>query len=255
MLHDVVSLMLGCVGIYMVQEPGAFRLTVLAGIVLAGLCWYSCSVYTRLWNRKFRITLTHHFLCALASISTLLFTIVFASLHYTEDAALASIALWQVQLNGDSAWSEHTFAKAYDKVRDLGTEDFSHAPPPGSPNEFIPTNHDESRQTAASTYADEACRHFAHTRPFLSKIVWSSPGIPSETIFQDVRAWQEHNPNYPPVRAIEIAARQIKEGLEPQVPRIIYLSRITVAALFILLQLIPFGLIGWAAYRDIKVRY
>ena len=238
----------------MVKEPGSFRLTVLAGILLAGLCWYLCAVYTRMWNKRFRITLTHHMLCGFASLCTLFFTVLFASLAYTKEAALASISLWQVQLNNDQAWADRTFAKAYDKVKDLGTEDFSNAPPPGSPGSLIPTNSDEARQTAASTYANEACRHFDARRPFLSKVVWSSPGVPSDIIFQDVRKWHETNPNYPPARAIDIAAIQIKEGLDPQAPRVISLSRTALTALFLLIQVIPFGLIGWAAYRDIKAR-
>ncbi len=254
MALDLVSLLLGCIPIFMVREPGRFRLIVLAGVVLAAICWYLATVYTHLWNKRYKVTTTHHVLCAFASVCTLFFTILFASLYYTKDAALLSINAWQLQLNSDQPWSERTFAKAYDKVKDLGIEDFSSAPPPGTMNSFIPTNHDESRQTAASTYANEACKHFDTKRPFLSKVVWSSPGVPSETIFEDVREWHKHNPNYPPARAIDIAATQIKDGLTPQVPRVIRLSRMTVTSLFLLIQLVPFGLIGWAAYRDIKVR-
>src|SRR5690242_5288390 len=102
MLLDVMSLLLGCIPIFSFKEPGAFRITVLAGVVLAALCWYLCSVYTRLWNKRFRITLTHHVLCAFASLCTLVFTILFASLYYTKDAALGSIALWQAQLSHDT---------------------------------------------------------------------------------------------------------------------------------------------------------
>jgi hypothetical protein len=254
MFWDLLSLLFGCVALFKLKEPGAFGLTVLLGIVLAGLCWYLCSVYTRLWNKRFRITLTHHVLCGFASICTLLFTILFASLVYTKDAALASIALWQTQLSADEMWGERTYSKAYDRVKELGTEDFSSAPPPGIPGSFIPTNSDEARETAASVYANEACRHFDTKRPFLSTVVWSSPGVPSETIFQDVRTWHLKNPNYPPSRAIEIAATQVRDGLNPQAPRVIYLSRLSVAGLFVLIQMIPFGLIGWAAYRDIKVK-
>jgi hypothetical protein len=254
MLTDLFSLLFGCIPIFMLKEPGSFRVTVLIGILLAGLCWYVCSVYTRLWNKKYHITLTHHVLCGFATLCTLFFTILFASLAYTKDAALASISLWQAQLNSDQAWAERTFARAYDKVKDLGVEDFSNAPPPGSPGSLIPTNSDEARQTAASTYSNEACRHFDAKRPFLSKVVWSSPGVPSDIIFQDVRKWHETNPNYPPARAIEIAANQIKEGLNPQAPRVISLSRLSVSGLFLLIQAVPFGLIGWAAYRDIKAR-
>ena len=49
-------------------------------------------------------------------------------------------------------------------------------------------------------------------------------------------------------------ATQIKEGLEPQAPRVVQLTRTAVGLFFVLVQAIPFGLIGWAAYTDIKVR-
>ena len=52
------------------------------------------------------------------------FVILFPSLFYTKDVALASITLWQQQLKTDSSWADDTFAKAYDKVKELGIEDF-----------------------------------------------------------------------------------------------------------------------------------
>lgn len=254
MLLDFLSLLGGCIALFSVREPGLFRITLLAGVVFAGLCWYVCAVYTRLWNKRFHVTLMHHVLCVFASLCTLGFVILFPSLFYTKDVALASITLWQQQIKTDSSWADDTFAKAYDKVKELGIEDFSNAPPPGTPGSLIPTNQDQSRQTAAEVYADEACRHFDSKRPFLSKVVWSSPGVPSATIFQDTTEWFQTNPTYPPERAIDLAANQIKEGLEPQAPRVILLSRAAVGAFFVIVQAIPFGLIGWAAYTDIKVR-
>ncbi len=251
---DLLSLLIGSIPIYIAKDPGGFRLALLIGLVLAALCWYICSVYARSWNRRFHIRFSHHVLCAFASILTLFFAVIFPALAYTKEAALASIDLWKYQLNLDSPWAAATFARAYEEVKRLGIEDFSRVPPPGAPNSFIPTNHDESRQVAALAYANEACRHFDDRRPFLSKVVWSSPGVPSRTIFNDVHQWHQTNPNYPPSRAIEIAAGQIRQGLEPQVPRVVYLSRIAVLILFALVQAVPFGLIGWAAYRDIKVR-
>jgi hypothetical protein len=253
MLLDLVSLLLGCITIFHAKEPEVFAMTLLAGVILAGVCWYVCTVYTHYWNRRFQVTLIHHILCGFASICTLIFIVLFVSLFYTKEAALASIEAWQAQLNLDSAWADRTFAMAYDKVKELNIEDFSNTQPPGTPGSLIPTTKDESRQTAASVYANEACRHFDTNRPFLSKIVWSSPGVPSETIVKDTNEWFQSNPVYPVTRAIDIAANQIREGLEPQVPRVLTLARTAVFVLFVLIQAIPFGLIGWAAYTDIKV--
>jgi len=254
MIFDLLSVLTASIPIYIARNSGGFRLTLLIGFLLALLCWYVCSVYARLWNTRFHISFVHHALCGLAGACTLFFTVLLASLVHTKEAALASIDLWKFQLNNDGGWANQTFARAYSEVKRLGIEDFSKVPPPGSASSFIPTNHDKSRHKAAFTYASEACRHFDVKRPFLSKVVWSSPGVPSETVFQDVHRWHQSNPNYPPSRAIDIAANEIRQGLEPQVPRVVYLSRMAVAFLFVLVQAVPFGLIGWAAYADIKFR-
>jgi hypothetical protein len=253
MFLDLLSLLSGSTLIFVAKAAGTFQFTIVLGIILAAICWYVCTVYTQLWNKRFHVTLVHHVICGFASVCTLLFVILFQSLSYTKDAALTSIHLWQAQLNADQMWADQTFAKAYAAVKELGTEDFSKAPAPGNSGTFIPTKTDQARQTAAAMYADEACRHFDMKRPFLSKIVWSSPGVPSDTIFEDVRAWHAHNPSYPPSRAIDIAASQIQNGLEPQAPRVVYVARLFIVFLFLLVQAVPFGLIGWAAYRDIKV--
>jgi len=252
MFVDLLTLLAGCVPIFMLKEPGGFRLAVAVGLFLAGACWGLCSVYTRLWNRQYRITLAHHLFCAFASGVTLITTVLFASLPYTKDAALLSIGAWQLQLNTDSGWGSRTFATTYERVHSLGAEDFSSAPPPAEGGAFIPTTTPEARETMAATYVDEACRHFATKRPFLSKIVWSKPGVPREVLLQDVVQWFESNSVYPVARAIEIAATQIRNGLEPQVPRVVTLSRTALVLLFLFAQAIPFAWIGWAAYRDIR---
>jgi hypothetical protein len=48
-----------------------------------------------------------------------------------------------------------------------------------------------------------------------------------------------------------MAAGEIKTGLNPQVPRVRYMTRLLLVVLFLLGQAIPAGAIGWAAYRDI----
>ena len=65
--------------------------TLLGAILLAALCWWAASAYSRLWNLRFRITPQHHALCLLAAASTLVFVVIFASLRYTQEAAEVSI--------------------------------------------------------------------------------------------------------------------------------------------------------------------
>ena len=100
MFLDFLSLLAGCIAIFSVREPGLFRITLLAGVVFAGLCWYVCAVYTRLWNKRFHVTLMHHVLCVFASLCTLGFVILFPSLFYTKDVALASVGVEVRLLSG-----------------------------------------------------------------------------------------------------------------------------------------------------------
>jgi hypothetical protein len=248
--------MLGCVAAFAATNARMFGLTVLAGILLAGLCWYFCSVYTHLWNRQYRVSIWHHLLCAFASALTLAFVVMFPSLGYTKEVAVGSINLWQLQLDTDQRWATATFGRAYNKIKDLGTEDFSDVAPLGTPGVTIPLTRDESIETFAGTYANEACRNFNARRPFLSKIVWSRAELPSATVLEDTQRWfQTHSSSsYPARRAVALAADQIKMGLEPQTPRVVEISRIALVVLFVFIQAIPFGIIGWAAYVDIKAR-
>jgi len=254
LIFDLLSLLTGSVAIFSVRNPAGFRLAVLIGLVLAILCWFVCHVYARLWNRRFHAKAIHHALCALAALITLSFSVLYPALVYIREAGEASILSWQASINRDGQWAESTFRSAYQAVRKLGIENFAGVPPPGSAQSWIPTSHDQSRQAAAAIYASSACDHFAHHRPFLSKIVWARPGIPAEVVFADVRHWHRTNPNYPPERAIGLAVAQIRAGLVVQVPRIVAAARILTIVLFLLAQAVPFGLVGWAAYRDIKVR-
>jgi lysylphosphatidylglycerol synthetase-like protein (DUF2156 family) len=51
--------------------------------VLALGCWYTATHYSRLWNLHFRSTPSHHVLCALAAVCTLVFAVFFASMSWS----------------------------------------------------------------------------------------------------------------------------------------------------------------------------
>ena len=53
--------------------------------------------------------------------------------------------------------------------------------------------------------------------------------------------------------AVKLVAKTIKDDLETQAPRIVTISRSILVLLFIIVQAIPFGLIGWAAYQNLKI--
>ena len=236
------------------KTPQTFATTLVVGVLLAAGCWKCCGLFARLWNQHFHLRPVHHLACGFSALLTFCFVLTFASMQHIREATIVSIAVWQLQIQADPAWAENTYAKAFQRVRELGIEDFTGIAPPSTPGSRIPTQHDESRRAAATVFAEEACLHFDRSRPFLSKITWSRPILPAETVLEDVRRLQNERLDYPPERAIMLTATQIRAGLAPQVPRVGFVTRVSTTLLFLLVQSGAFGFIGLAASRDIRPR-
>lgn len=235
------------------NELGDFWLTILAGLVLAGLFWSLASRFSRLWNRRFHITRKHHRLCSIAALLTFVFTVTYVSLHHLQDVAKVSIDQWNEQIREDQAWSQSTTRIAYDEIKALGLEDFSDYPHPDDGGLIIPASHDASQKKAATIFSGQAVRHFDSRHPVLSWILWVPAEIATEFIDDDIKNVFKESDTYPTNRAIDLAARWIKKDLAEQVPRVVRISRITTVLFFILVQLVPFGLIAFEAYRDLKI--
>jgi hypothetical protein len=252
--QDFLSLLLGTLAISFASEKVATTVVLGGALFLAGLCWWACSVYSHLWNRRFRVSIIHHTMCAFAAIITLLAAIVFVSLRHAETAAGISVEGWKVELGLDADWANSTFASAYQKVKALGLEDFSKAPPPplGS---TIPAVNERSQIECAYSYATSAANHFNRRRPYLSSISSAKAEIPRDVLGEDIRLhFASIGDTYPTEKAISLVGREIRQELRANLPRVVKVLRIQLLVLFFLCQLIPFGLVGWAAYSDLKAR-
>lgn len=252
--QDFLSLLVGALAISFASEKVVTSVVLGGALLLAGLCWWACSVYSHLWNKRFRVSIIHHVMCAFAAIITLLASIVFVSLKHAETAAGISVEAWKVELGLDMVWANSTFASAYQKVKSLGLEDFSKAPPPplGS---TIPAVNERSQIECAYTYAASAANHFNRRRPYLSSISSAKAEIPRDVLREDIRLhFATIGNTYPTEKAISLVSREIRQELRANLPRVVKVLRIQLLVVFFLCQLIPFGLVGWAAYRDLKAR-
>jgi hypothetical protein len=254
-LSDFYYILFDCIVKFKQDKFATFLITLAVGILLGGVCWLLCNYYSRLWNVRFRVTLTHQLLCAVAAILTVIFTLTFVSLKYTKDIAYSIIASWQQQIKYDSRWNGQTFRKSYEKVKALGVEDFSRYPHPDKGGKLVPLNKSESRKTNATVYTTEAVLHFEQSHPYLALILRAQPGISIQVISADTDHYFATHPGgiYSMGNAVDLAAKYIKSGLDAQVPRVVTVSRTLIVILFLLVQAIPLGLIGLAAYRDVKV--
>ncbi|MHB8123091.1 MAG: hypothetical protein ACYDG4_13155 [Desulfuromonadaceae bacterium] len=254
-LSDFFHILIDCIAKLKHDDSFTFFITLIIGILLGGGSWVLCSYYSRLWNLRYRVTMAHHILCGIAAILTVFFTLTFVSLKYTKDIAYSVINTWQRQIRYDSSWQSKIFRTAYEKVKQLGIEDFSRYPHPDKGGTLVPANKAPSRKAVATLYATEAVQHFKHAHPYLGIILKAQPDISIQVISDDVDRFFANNPGktYSAENAVELAAKHIKSGLDAQVPRVVTFSRTLIVILFFLVQAIPLGLIGWAAYRDVKV--
>lgn len=252
--QDFLSLLVGALAISFASEKVVTSVVLAGALFLAGLCWWACSVYSHLWNKRFRVSIIHHVMCAFAAVITLLAAIVFVFLRHAETAAGISVEAWKVELGLDKAWADSTFGSAYKNVKALGLENFSNAPPPpiGS---TIPAVNERSQIECAFTYATSAANHFNRRRPYLSTIASAKAEVPRDILRDDIRLhFATIGRTYPTEKAIALVGREIRQELGANLPRVVKILRIQLLVVFFLCQLVPFGFIGWAAYRDLKAK-
>jgi len=254
MVKGFIEILLECIA---EVDRSVFWGVVLLALALGALCWVGCSFYTKLWNKRFHVRIQHHLLCAVAAVLTILFTVTYHAVGNLEYIANRIIDQWSTNLVDDGKWREQTFATAFYAVKEQNPGWYIGKPVPGSPGgATIYVNNDESQQLVAEIYVNEACGNFSTLNPFLGMMLRARPGISEEVIRRDIRTYFNNNPgeSYDPVWAISLAAEHIRKELLIQSPKTVGKTRLVLILLFLLVQMIPFGTIGYFAYKDLFVK-
>ena len=253
LINDFLSLVIGSIGIF-ASHHDEFFATLAIAFLLAGLGWWGAANYSKLWNLRFRMTKTHSVLCLVASILTFIVVVLFASFKYSKEAAEISIDIWRAASTLEMSWKKSIHRKAYDEVKKLGIENFSTT---AASSGTIPLTQTASRQKLAEIYASAAIEDFQAKRPFISKIVWNRFVVPKQIIENIEKRisqfFSSEGSTIPTEKIVAYTAETLKEPLQEGVSRMVPIARAIIVALFMLVQLVPFGLIGWAAWRDLKI--
>ena len=252
LIYDFFSLVIGSVGI-LTSHHAEFAVTLIVAFILAGLGWFGAANYSKLWNLGFRTTATHALLCFMAAVLTFVFVVLFVSFKYTKDAAELGIDAWRAESGHGMTWENSTHKKAYGEIQKLGIENFSTA---AAASGTIPLTQTASRNKLAEVYSAAAIKDFQSKRPFLSKIVWTRFAVPQQTIGQIEKRISQFfisDSTIPGSKVVEYTAEALKEPLHEGTAQVVPVARSIIVVLFLLVQLVPFGLIGWAAWRDLKV--
>lgn len=233
-----------------------FYLTIFGALVFSVFVGLACHFFYKLWNKSFGTTMTHKIMTVFSSVLSFLFIICFIGFTFLEEVSMSNILLWKEGLKTDKEFLNNSFAKAFYNVKELGTEDFTSVSIPENGGNSFPTREKASQLEAGKTYYNEAIRNFKHTHGFLSAVLTVKSENTPEAIQKDMERHFANNKNqsYIITNGIEIAAENLKESLFEQAPKVVKVSRILLVLLFFVVQLIPFGVISYSAYKDLKIK-
>jgi transcriptional regulator with XRE-family HTH domain len=254
MVRDFIEILSKCVA----SLGGVLFGVMLLALALGVLCWVACSYYTRLWHKRFHVRAQHHLLCAIAAILTVAFTVLFRAVGELEYIVNEIIDDWSEMLAYDNEWNSETYTLAFYTVKEKYPAEFRGVPEPGKADSHIPYNNDDMMHICVKTYVDEACENFSTHRPFLDRMLRARPGISEAVIVADIQEFFRQNQGkmYQLRRAVAIATEHIQEGLLEQSPKTVRKTRWILLGLFLAVQLIPFGTIGYCAAKNLdKGRY
>jgi hypothetical protein len=226
--------------------------SLLAALVLAVAGWAGAVHFAGLWNRRYRVRLWQHALCAVAALVTLVAVPAWTGTSYVRGAARAVDQLWQERLAADD-WQQRAFALAFEAVRDLGLEDFTGIAPPGSGESRIPLTHPASVEAVAAVYASTAALALRDQYPRLGALLQGA----QEGGFEPLSGERGLTESAPVAFAFARTAQQtvsgVGTGLHVSAEAWVTKMRLLLVVLLLGAQALAFGTIGLAAYRDIHV--
>jgi len=232
--------------------PMTLFLTLVFAIALAAIFWWFCTNYHKLWNKRFQVGLLHHAICGAAAMVTLVAALGFVSLRHTRQVLAKNIEMiypadFELQ------------REAYRQVKSRGLENFANDPGPDAERYKgkgynLPVTSIETLRVATKAYYDAGMNKFNLIFPFLARF-FQRP-VPPPALLNSKRHWfPPENQSWAATRHAG-AADEVRDftraALLRQTPAVIFKIRIYFVAVFLLVQSIPFAIIGWAAYRDLK---
>ncbi|NDA26446.1 MAG: hypothetical protein EBZ05_06370 [Verrucomicrobia bacterium] len=235
-------------------DPRFFLFVVAGAFLLSAAMWWICSVFSNLWNKRYHLHLWHHLLCFFAAIITFFTTLIFFSLPYVKPLVEYSVGTWQARMESNaSLWNEtldqcrKTCAKlGIPQVNPTGvTVSYS-----GSDGKKI-----EGIRHVSRIFANRILKDFWQNRPMLSLILWARGAEARAAMTESMVTYFDANPRGYMERAdvVKVGAQKIREDLDRQIPKIVPYARAILVLAFLLVQAIPFGIIAYCSYRDIKV--
>lgn len=228
---------------------------ILLALSFSALVWWVCTHYTKLWNKVYEVTPSFHILCGIAALITFFTTLGFIGLKNMKPVAEQMVEEWSEDVMYDNELSSGCFRDAYYAIRDSGLENMRGYRAPEQGGDLIPISRRETQVLVGQIYAGNACRDFSRRYPFIGYFLKAKDGVPAEMIARDIDTFFHSGKSltYPLEQGFVLAIDKISSDLQAQCGRIVRVCRGWLLLLFVLVQLIPFGLIGYLAYKELSL--
>ncbi len=252
---NLFAIFSGTTQLLMGHDRMTYLLLLFSGLALASILWLLCAFFGRLFYKPYRLSIGQHILCSLLAVIVIITVPTYASAVYLQPTLAGMITHWRDTLVSNKAWNDTQFKRQYHEIKKMGLEDFSNHPAPEQGGTLIPLNHTESRIKSGQMNAEAAIENFHFNFPLISKIIGAKPAVSANTVSQDMNDYfkTKKSSTYPHERGIQLAVEQIYRELEPQIPRIIFIIRLTLALLTFIGYVLCLGWIAYAALRQIRV--
>ncbi len=254
-LINFFTIFSGTTGLLIGQDRMSYMLLLLSGLAIAVILWLVCAFFGRLFYKPYRMSIGQHILCSILAVIVTLTVPTYASTVYLQPALVGVIAYWRDTLASSKAWQDKQFKREYAEIKKMGLEDFSSVIPPEKGGSIIPLNHAESRIKIGQMEAEAAIENFQFNFSLISKIIGTQATVSANMVSQDMNHFFKSNPGatYPLNRGVQLAVERIYQELEPQIPRIIFITRLALIFLVVIGYAICLGWIAYAALKQIRI--
>ena len=250
----LVELLVNLVQQLQQADPRFFLFVVAGAFLLSAAMWWICSVFSNLWNKRYHLHFWHHLLCFFAAIITFFTTLVFFSLPYVKPLVEYSVGTWQSRMESNvSLWNE-TLDQCRKTCAKLGI-------PQNNPMVVMVSwqgpdgKKIDGMKSVSRIFANTILKDFLGKRPLLSLILWVRGAEARAAMTESMVAYFDANPGsvMDSRIVVRVGAEKIRHDLDLQIPKIIPYTRAFLILVFLLIQAIPFGIIAYSSYRDIRV--
>ena len=249
MINDLILLLLQGLDLARGGNLVAFAL---GGVVAAVLCFFLCSWFTRLWNRKFQASLSHYLWCGLAAFVTIILAVGLAAVMNLGAAAKLRLDQWSAPFaDGGSAPSIRLWEAEGKALVAAGI------PQPDPSTQRHSYRDSSGMAVAAKASATEALLIFKENNPFLSQMVAGTTDHAMQAVQQDMETFFQdpahRGEDYKFPNAIKLLQTVLGEEINRRIPGFQQEALLVAIALFLLVQAAPIVLAGLAAYQQIGV--